>query len=1758
MAISDPSAMSGGIADRLAAGLEQYSDYVTSNEGETSYEEVGQEVQKIISEKTNRVDLVEDGVSTYLNQNRSESIRPNTRNIVSMAPEAVILIKKKAFSALKSTNDLQWMDKTEKFLLRATKTLFAYKVTQIRAYEALTKLDDYYEKNRSVNLLLFSEFLFNMKMLALPESTNDQQSNYLIEQFTLRYGPSEAWSAAQRDEFQREIGAISESQLSLSIDGRIDLLVSNVRRNMGDIDYGAMDVSEFAAITSILKRNAFGADSGLTTWIVDPSNTDNFTTGPGTGVIELTLFNSFSTNCSNTPTPSQTSFTIEDPYRITDIIEDDIEIAINEALSGSIGILSAMSGQSGVMASQKSSVPLIDGSMIGSSMLEVMGLGSMDDTLDIDYVRDRLRTFYLGRPFINAADSVNIFIRGNRMTDDYSNSGAALNSLSVMDSSEFAVDEVMLKAEKKLYAGNVNEDVLDLDAYIRMRDKSSLSMVHVFGGFVTNTSSSFNGGKNTVTVNCVDNMEWLKWSRVIGQPALNDPQGLLEDPVTPFDIKTDASGSMVFEDAPELLYENKILIGTGLLTYNSGILNGQFASEGNIVQGQYNLGGSLFGAMKVQAPSGFVYRWKSGIVTATAGLTSNNPMFNDWSNISQYTEGYGVSIGDDVFNNLDTANILSMLIVGQPYNVDSFIRQAYEIQGISGTNASTLSSLDPLFSVLNATRKQNLKFGNFKPYRVITLSASSAERLASDSVLKTQTNTKIEQLQKRKAELSSMIRQLNSKSTSGASKSSSITSSLFSEIKSIDAGIQEQLARANMDNNSLNNAGFDTSFNLFGETQDMANSGNYEADQNISRAMTQVGAQRRVDDVRMNNDQNLFMISDQYDSNTEIKQYIFQLKKGGWNLFSGQFYTSYEKCVEASAIIDLEFFCNTAGHLELRPPQWNRTPLSVLKDYLELSKSENKNIIPEFLQNLFQTRIQSLRREVHGLNVKIALTSLLLGFFPDKSIIPGVPISGPDSLKFFGILVEDTGSSSGGSFDGVNASLYTERQGFGDKVLGALTKGANLIDAGNDSGTLGFSMDINGGEPEGDILLGDTETLIGDFDPISQEVMSISGGGRNIIGELFPTKLVSGPPDNVSTGGMFGSSSKVNVVAVARISVVEGIRRSFKKLSGIDPLSSFASGRSIGPDDFASGNTAIPVDRLSSSITNSMKAQNQMNESIQVTKKFELLKVLENAISGRDSKVSTLKRNIAKQEELEEVERALSSGYEDPFDQMLEQADDPDALITNESGWLNVAKGIYDVTKQSIDILTGDATESTLWDHLIIDDTRNYLGPGSGKRFVIKNHNIIRADFKERPPDFTRINVVGDAPIYGDAYRKSFQGVAFWCGATDFDLWRQYGYKQGGDVKLNFASNAELQCKPYALMQLQMQRAKINSGSITLVGNEYYQPGDVIYVQYKNLLYYVTQVNHSFQMGGSFTTTLALTNGHPVGTYLPSPFDIIGQQFVGNPLHENILVHKNVTGDDGYIPLQPDCAIIFPSNTGSGEGDNKITGDNLSTLLDYQNNQQRYYNMMLDLSSKSVMTDDTYVVIRGFVNNNTAKAEVQDRMKIMRDLLVDPVQITQGQFSSMGGDDTLDLLRSMGGGAKNSTKGIVTMILPNGSLARSVPEDKIIMQTVNLSGGNKTVQYDIECMNRGIFNRYEIEQGNVSSSAVSDISSDSRGMFSSSSFWLSEDEEKNIKEATIKESKNKFPNGGPSQGTWLHFRDALADGDNAAVHRVIEVGIINL
>jgi hypothetical protein len=51
--------------------------------------------------------LVESGVAVFIDQNRSTEVKPKSRAIVAMNPTASVLIKKKAFSTFKATNDLR-------------------------------------------------------------------------------------------------------------------------------------------------------------------------------------------------------------------------------------------------------------------------------------------------------------------------------------------------------------------------------------------------------------------------------------------------------------------------------------------------------------------------------------------------------------------------------------------------------------------------------------------------------------------------------------------------------------------------------------------------------------------------------------------------------------------------------------------------------------------------------------------------------------------------------------------------------------------------------------------------------------------------------------------------------------------------------------------------------------------------------------------------------------------------------------------------------------------------------------------------------------------------------------------------------------------------------------------------------------------------------------------------------------------------------------------------------------------------------------------------------------------------------------------------------------------------------------------------------------------------------------------------------------------------------------------------------------------
>ncbi len=86
-----------------------------------------------------------------------------------------------------------------------------------------------------------------------------------------------------------------------------------------------------AIFNTIKKVNAFSTPSKTTTWLTDSSATYSGDLGEGTGVIELTLIANISTRLATKFASGGGSMTIEDPYSLMIITDDDIDKAITDA-----------------------------------------------------------------------------------------------------------------------------------------------------------------------------------------------------------------------------------------------------------------------------------------------------------------------------------------------------------------------------------------------------------------------------------------------------------------------------------------------------------------------------------------------------------------------------------------------------------------------------------------------------------------------------------------------------------------------------------------------------------------------------------------------------------------------------------------------------------------------------------------------------------------------------------------------------------------------------------------------------------------------------------------------------------------------------------------------------------------------------------------------------------------------------------------------------------------------------------------------------------------------------------------------------------------------------------------------------------------------------------------------------------------------------------------------------------------------------------
>lgn len=1625
--------------------------------------------------------LVESGVAVFIDQNRGTGVRPKTRAVVAMNPTASILIKKKAFSTFKATNDLRWMDRTEKMLLRATKALFALKVAQLRAYESLTKLDKFYEETGDINFALLADLISSSKYLQLPGQNNKSS-----------------------DALALLAGFGAAAGIGASVDD----------------------------VIKIVRRNAFSTANTKTTWIVDPDDVTNYGTGPGTGVIELCTFTSITTSVGVTSETKSASINILDPHRVMNIIEDDIEMAIEESLYGTLGLMNdiAYAGMGG---------EYIDPTLIVSSALEIFGLGKLDGTIDVDYIRDRLRVFYLGKWMINVNDGVHIYIAGNKSVTG--NNNIESDSFDTnLDNSYFQIDENILEAERKLYTNqNISSSVYK---NIRKYSNNSFIMQHVFGGYVKGVSESYSPDKSTLSISCQDNMGWLTGVRFMEEPALLDPRAPLEDPITPFDIKTNSASDSLRSPDLELLPENKFLLKSGLLSHNSGLLAGYNANESNIFQGQYSGSGSMYGAQIVQHPSGLVYRWRTGVLGLSSPFSPTGESNGNASATSPVVrQGYGFSVTNSVVANLDVANVISVMVTGQPYNIETFTQLAFDAINVVRTGSS-LNPNDALSFTLDSIRKQNPFYGNFKPFRMITMSEQTIGRLSNDTFAVEDTKNKLSILRKRKNEINRKIRILN-----GTSGNDSIVLLLKQEIASIDSSIRNQIEAIYRNNLSPLSSGinasdlFDTNFNIFGQNKALKMGGNLESDHDLNRAMMRVATMRRIEDVKLNRDQNLLIVSDQYDLNPDIKAYMLKLRTSNFKLFQGNYLNVYDRCNEAAAATMMEFFCNSQGHLEIRPPQYNKTPLSVLNALYKYQNTTKRKIVPDFLFSMFGERISSIKLEIHSTNVRIAIIALMIGRYPDSSLIPGVPLSGRSSLSFFGVsyFSSDDNSKSKKPFD-ANIDNYKIRL--------------------SDSHSNYLNLDI-GSTEDGDILFGNTNTLIGNFDEIVREYGTGSSSKISIYDKTLDSLI--NPNNEVSTnsGKVEGKqdSSIKNIKEFGTASQVtlgiNAIVDSFRKASGYNPASGLpASGKN---GEFTEKDILIGVE------------QSLINSGALEAKLDKLFDELEQAISKRNSLVNLLKKNEEKKAELDRIESDLSNGFSEnntDFWEDPEVQDRVDNIFGNKltdstaiKGIASGVQGIYEAgkyTKRAIDatrdFLTGSATQGSLFDHLIDDDTRNLLGPGSGKRFIIYDEQIKSYEVRESEPQVTRVDIFGSTPLVNDQVKQVTGGenLIQWGGAVDYDLWRQYGYKWKAVQDAPFISDAETQAKPLALQQLALQRAVIFSGSVQVAGNEYYQPGDTVYIPSKGLLFYVASVTHSFGFGSSFDTNLTLMYGHAPGTYLPTPMDIIGQSYSKDILKQgNYFVNRKNNGDDSYRPLQPDCAIRFPKSP-------KITENNVEYLLSHKNNMVKFYNMITDLAN-GLLTSNRVLLIRGFTKDDSEESDVLEKLNIVSGLFQNPVMLSQKLDSAVGDDlladflqPTQDLLNINAGSGMN--KELKTMFLPNGATMTKVPKEQILLQVAKLN------RVHDENLNKDIY-QYTLNKTNYkcfSAINLKDIGNLSK---------LGKDAGDNISDFDTLSTKlySDLPKGGPSQSTWLEMDDLLQNifSSNSLVkdyEKVIEIGILEL
>ncbi len=1462
----------------------------------------------------------------YLETGTIKNIRPRNLEVIMQEPDITVLIKKKIFSSLAGNFRYDLMNEEEKLFIRASKRLFYNKCRMIASYERLSK----------------------------------------IERIVTNSGP------------------INDFILP-AIFSSVDVINS--------LSPGLIDAKTQSILDTIRKIKNFSDPNTITTWLVDPQVPYLADTGEGTGIFELTLVHSLNWTSSTVLGGGSANFEIEDPYKLMTISNDDIERAIADAAGffsqnnffrlsqeqleqsisdlkdqlkakratrnvpniifminetsslykkvraiideegreiifnfdgGLLGIESSVSldasAMNGITGLQDTEITLFQ--QIISNIFQLLGLQQtttnqiLQFNQKTNYVRRKMRLFFNGKSIIQPLDVIHIFVGSktlidNKVSQGLSNnfsSNSILNNLNnAVGNLQFNIDNLTnsfggnqssyVEIEKNAIAGP--EFPTWLWSLMRNDFTRQAAGMHVFAGIVDSAPHGYDNGKYVLRVSANDHSQYFKFGQININPSVDVFNSDIYDPLTPFKLDFDASSGFIRGEFPALLDENIRLLNSGAVKAKTGRFRGLAVNESAYkIQDAEQVSSKLF-RNKLNDPDGFVYRWKEGIGSLT--------LFGEPHASGTFGTETSPSLTTDPFAGQDTMNVLSLLISGQPYNFNNFLRAALSSGNLSRDELLNENGSSSFFrGLISDLTKQNQTWGNFIPFKKLVINESGYNFLRNGEFDITNANRRISELLRDRAkrfdELTSLVPEfannpqfyktgvggeavidtdnIKSIDLSSLSKLGEDIIKLDFQIKQTQEQFNKNLQQANVrqSDGTLKIFGDDISFDSSFTGSNAVSQGQRLQDQKEFRQRLHELTQRRLWKVKANEDQNLFIVDDSYDKNYDIQAFEKSLS-GRLQLFKSTYTNVFERISGISQLLGLEVFADSQGHIQVRAPQYNRMPSSVFYKMLQEKNQKGIQIFPDYLENLFFNQIQGLTQQLEIIEDEIRIRAAALGAV--------------DDIKAKKLL---NGSSSGGATGNLNFSFVTTSDGsFGGKDLRVLLSQASP-----------------------------------DFT------------------EASTTRAL----DTLNTSILGAVNSTINFDIVQRSNVVNSSQQFNTSEQQIDNAINAIGQRLEAKKGFPAPTlqTLLSNDR---SLTGAGRSQlDLLNVTEQISQflseRQHLIKLLANAIKNLNQGISL----------------------------------NNDPNVTKNILFPNLSN-----TKVVPDII----------EHMIEDEAHDDYGPGSGQRYILSDSKIISLTISERPPDWTVVEVdgqiesglvsnpnnleIGDG---GNAIATAF--------AVDYDMWRMYGFRAPHAVPVPFLSDPDAQCAPYAVYLLNKARKDILQANVTVIGNEAIQPGEVYYLEDRDLLFYAESISGNFTYGGQFMTSLNLKYGHNPGEYIPTILDIIGKGLYTNRHQANLIRHERYGNASGDTHL---ATLVNDNNVGNFGG--AAIGSLVSGSYGDQN-RKNLTNLLLattGLLSPSALGQDLNLQIRIYFNSkqgHNVNSDLQTIANSIKEWVVNPAK----------------------------------------------------------------------------------------------------------------------------------------------------------------------